>query len=153
MDDGGIYEEGTPEEIFSNPKKERTRHFIKRLKTLSITIDGPNPDYYDIMQRLNQFGQESAIAISDLNHLSLIFEELVLQKLLPELTNNCADPKIIITFEHSALDESSTMNVTYGGKEYNPMNDLDDVSSSIIKRFASDITYSFDGENEIKICI
>jgi len=31
MDGGGIAEEGTPEEIFSNPKKERTREFLARV--------------------------------------------------------------------------------------------------------------------------
>lgn len=35
MNDGIIEEEGTPEEIFNNPKKERTREFLKRtLKNL-----------------------------------------------------------------------------------------------------------------------
>ena len=29
MDDGVICEEGTPEEIFDNPKKERTKEFLK----------------------------------------------------------------------------------------------------------------------------
>ena len=30
MDNGNIVEQGTPEEIFNNPKKERTREFLKR---------------------------------------------------------------------------------------------------------------------------
>ena len=35
MDNGVIEEEGSPEEIFNNPKKERTREFLKRtLKTM-----------------------------------------------------------------------------------------------------------------------
>ena len=31
MDDGVIYEEATPEEIFTNPKGERTREFLNRV--------------------------------------------------------------------------------------------------------------------------
>ena len=31
MDKGVIAEEGTPEEIFNNPKNERTREFLKRV--------------------------------------------------------------------------------------------------------------------------
>lgn len=31
MDDGAIIEEGTPEEIFSNPREERTRQFISQI--------------------------------------------------------------------------------------------------------------------------
>ena len=30
MNQGYIEEEGTPEEIFNNPKKERTKEFLKR---------------------------------------------------------------------------------------------------------------------------
>ena len=30
MDDGKILEQGTPEDVFENPKEERTRHFLSR---------------------------------------------------------------------------------------------------------------------------
>ena len=33
MDDGRIIEEGTPEEIFSNPQNERTKRFLERFQT------------------------------------------------------------------------------------------------------------------------
>lgn len=36
MDEGVIVEEGSPEEIFSNPKEERTRRFLKRILPESI---------------------------------------------------------------------------------------------------------------------
>ena len=32
MDEGVIYEEGTPDQIFDDPKKDRTRAFIHHLK-------------------------------------------------------------------------------------------------------------------------
>ena len=32
MDDGHILEQGTPEEVFDNPKEERTKHFLGRYK-------------------------------------------------------------------------------------------------------------------------
>ena len=30
MDDGRILEQGTPEEVFGNPKEERTKQFLSR---------------------------------------------------------------------------------------------------------------------------
>lgn len=33
MDDGRITEEGTSEEIFSNPQNERTKKFLERFQT------------------------------------------------------------------------------------------------------------------------
>ena len=38
MDQGGIYEEGTPEQIFHHPQKERTRKFIRRLASLEMEV-------------------------------------------------------------------------------------------------------------------
>ena len=35
MDQGGIYEDGTPEQIFTNPSKERTRQFVFQESTRS----------------------------------------------------------------------------------------------------------------------
>ena len=31
MDDGTVVEEGPPKDIFTNPKEERTRQFLKRI--------------------------------------------------------------------------------------------------------------------------
>ena len=38
LDEGVLYEEGTPQEIFENPKREKTRQFIRQLRTLSLRI-------------------------------------------------------------------------------------------------------------------
>ena len=48
MDEGGIYEDGTPDQIFNHPQKEKTRIFIKRLKQLPIEIKNGN---FDFIQR------------------------------------------------------------------------------------------------------
>ena len=45
MDEGGIYEEGTPKQIFEDPQKPKTRVFIKRLKQLNLTIENAHFDY------------------------------------------------------------------------------------------------------------
>ena len=38
LDQGGIYEEGTPDRIFNDPQKERTRKFIRRLSSLEMDV-------------------------------------------------------------------------------------------------------------------
>ena len=43
MDGGKIIEEGTPDEIMKNPKKERTKEFLKRY----IDVEGDNVEYID----------------------------------------------------------------------------------------------------------
>ena len=47
MDEQGIYEEGTPREIFDAPKKKKTRDFIHKMKYFSWQIGDRN---FDLMQ-------------------------------------------------------------------------------------------------------
>ena len=37
MDEQGIYEEGSPQEIFEAPKKKKTRDFVSEQKTISVS--------------------------------------------------------------------------------------------------------------------
>jgi ABC-type polar amino acid transport system ATPase subunit len=48
MDDGLIIEEGAPEEIFVNPRNERTRTFLKRVLMEIDDLDPLKPKYDDI---------------------------------------------------------------------------------------------------------
>ena len=44
MDEGIIYEEGSPKGIFKNPKKDKTRLFIHNLKEINLTIKNSDKD-------------------------------------------------------------------------------------------------------------
>ena len=46
MDEKGIYEDGTPEQIFENPKKQKTKEFIYKIKTLQKEISIKEFDLY-----------------------------------------------------------------------------------------------------------
>lgn len=46
MDQGSIYEEGTPEEIFEHPKRERTRVFVNRIRDFHYAFHSPDYDRY-----------------------------------------------------------------------------------------------------------
>ena len=45
MDEGGIYEDGTPEQVFDNPIREKTRRFIRHLKVLELNIESRDYDF------------------------------------------------------------------------------------------------------------
>ena len=46
LDEGLIYEEGTPEQIFENPQKPKTRAFINRIRSHHYHITSPDYDFY-----------------------------------------------------------------------------------------------------------
>lgn len=54
MDEGIIYEQGTPEQIFQNPRKEKTINFIKKLKIFEYEIDDKEFDLISMFSQINQ---------------------------------------------------------------------------------------------------
>ena len=49
MNEGVIYEEGTPQQIFENPQREATRAFTNRIRTLSSYVNSADFDIYEFL--------------------------------------------------------------------------------------------------------
>ncbi len=137
MDGGGIYEDGTPREMFSSPKRERTRQFIHQLKVLEIRIDSPGFDFYGCNARIETFCHENDIAHSTMGALLLLFEELCIQLLLPRL----AEPDIRWTAEYSAENEQVTLWIDYNGAPFNIMDSDNEIAMKIIHGMAENAEY------------
>jgi polar amino acid transport system ATP-binding protein len=48
MDEGIIFEEGTPQQIFTEPKTEKTRAFVHKIKTFTYEIRSKSFDLYSL---------------------------------------------------------------------------------------------------------
>jgi len=149
MDQGEIYEEGTPDEIFDNPKRDRTRQFIKRFKILSTEVDKNAFDYLGFLTQMENFGRKNMMSQLTIRHLNTIFEEMVITTILPAIEEDV----IISTFvEYSEETGKGSLIISYGGKIENPMNYIDTISKKILENAATDIEYKQDGEkNDIRI--
>jgi polar amino acid transport system ATP-binding protein len=77
MDQGVIYEEGTPEAIFTTPQKERTRVFINRIRALSFHIANANYDLYAIQGEIEDFCEKHFFSSLRSNAVLLLIEELL----------------------------------------------------------------------------
>ena len=55
MDEGIIYEEGTPEQIFEHPEKEKTRRFIRNIKVFHWEAEGAGFDFIGMLTALEAF--------------------------------------------------------------------------------------------------
>lgn len=151
MDEGGIYEEGTPAQIFENPQREKTRRFIRHLKTLSITLDGPNVDYLSTLASLESFGTTAALSKKELRHVVLVFEEIVFQGILPHVQEQPASFPLEVLVEHAEVDGGITMRVSWGGTPYDPLAKSDKLSQSIIKSATRAATYQHTDKNVVTL--
>ena len=139
MDEGGVYEDGTPEQIFLHPQRERTRQFIQRLKVLTITIDSHDVDALGYIPLIEEFAEKNDIPRSVKNAMHSIFDEVCICILLPRLEN----PLIKMTTEYGA-DGQVMVNIQYNGPRFDIHDSDDDLALSIIKAVTTDMTYTYD---------
>jgi polar amino acid transport system ATP-binding protein len=78
MDDGLIYEEGTPEQIFDNPQKAKTRAFIHRIRSFHYRITSPDFDLYAMNGEIEAFCEKQILPKETRHELLLLMEELLL---------------------------------------------------------------------------
>ena len=140
MDEGGIYEEGTPDEIFDAPKKERTRVFIKRLKQFPFTIENADFDFIGIISQLEIFGKDNMLRDKTVKDLMLVFEEAVKQC----ISKRSDVFPINVMAEISETDDSVTLEATYNGERFDPVSDGNELSVSIINKCSDDLSFSYE---------
>lgn len=138
LNDGEIYEEGTPETIFNAPVREETRQFILKQKTLELRAENPSFDFASAQGRLIQFCRERFMGASAAVGLQHIFEEVVMENLLPRtevfpirIQTRCRDDgkNPVIIFH-------------YGGDEWNPMENKDRDSIQIALEYSQAVSFS-----------
>ena len=150
MDEGVIYEEGTPEQIFENPKKEKTMQFIKRLKTLTLDVKSTAFDFIGMCTEIEVFGQDNLMTPKLIRNLNLVFEELTAATLVKRPDTL----PIHMEIEYSGVDESARVAITYGGTSYNPLDEDVSLSAKIVKKLCETCDYSYtEGENRIALIL
>lgn len=149
MDEKGIYEDGPPEQIFDSPKKDKTRAFIRQIKTCTIEIGSHDFDYYQMNADLEAFGRKQLIPPKLFNEIQLVCEELLLNKLLPVLPD---PPEITLTLGYTLEGQRAELSFVYKGVEYDPFTavgtegeEIDDLSMMIVRSKAREVSYSYEG--------
>ena len=153
MDDGVIYEEGSPNDIFENPKKEKTRAFIQRLRILKQEINSQDFDLYRLNASIETFCAKHTINKNVVGNILLMVEEVLVNMLLPIKQ---AGEIIVLALEYAEKRDEFQIVFDYSGKERNPLLDEgeDNLSLMIVKNKAKNIRYSFSNHmNQIVISI
>ena len=138
MDQGEIYEDGTPQQIFENPLRERTIRFIKRIKLFEKLIKSKDFDFIEFNNELDDFARKNSIPEKALYGLRSVFEELCMQIIIPEF-----EDEFTLSFqaEYSQKDDAVTVLIKYTGKEFNPMESGNFLSVKLAENSAESIEY------------
>ena len=153
MDQGEIYEDGTPEQIFEHPKRERTRIFIRQLKVLHVEKISRDFDFPAFMTRLEEFGRKQMFSQRQIYAMQLVVEEVLMQKLLPA-AGEAEERNISLDVEYSERENLVQMRFSYNGPSFHPFGDEQDLSDRIIKGMSKEMEHKFvDGMNQFIISI
>ncbi len=149
MDSGVIYEDGTPEQIFEAPKKERTRAFVKRLRTLEYTISSRNFDLYDLNSKIEEFARRHFMMLLQVKNIQLVLEEIIMNFILKKTEN------IRINLGFFEADATIEITLRYGDAAYNPFadEDADEISMRLIGKYVSEHEWEFTDTNQLVLKI
>jgi len=139
MDEGLIYEEGSPVSIFEKPQKGKTKAFINRIRGFEYEIKNEDYDFYGMNGEIQLFC-EKYLPPKAVNKMMLLVEETIsLQEA----------PLTILIDYFEKLDEIS-LTLKKQGKIVNPLSgneEIDLISLSIIKSSITEIYEKKAGEN------
>ena len=139
MDEGGIYEDGTPEQIFENPQKEKTRQFIRQLKVMEYEIRSRDFDFIGFNTHLEEFGRKHQISQKTIYNMQRYLEEMCMQLILPGLGDLF---EMTVTVEYSDTEEEAAIVIRYDGSPFDPLASDNELSLILAKKATSDITYN-----------
>ena len=143
MDEGGVYEDGTPEQIFDHPQRENTRRFVRRLKVLEVNIQSRDYDFLGIAGQIAQYCNKNQISSKLANRIQLTFEE-TMQLLIPKLEH----PDVRAVCEYSELGEQAEWAISYGGQRFDLTQSEDEMAMTVLRGMTAAIEYRWIEENE-----
>jgi polar amino acid transport system ATP-binding protein len=140
MDQGVIYEDGTPEQVFENPRRERTRAFVKRLRTLEYQIQSADFDIYELNAQISAFGRDHFLTGRQVNSTQLMVEELVLNSLIKKTTD------IRIQLGYFEVDNKLELHFVYGGEAFDPYasEEEDVLSMLLVRQLTVEVHHTYD---------
>jgi polar amino acid transport system ATP-binding protein len=147
MDEGIIYEEGKPADIFDNPRREKTRAFIYRIRNLAYHIADETYDYYDMMSRIEAFGRRHFFPEKSIANLMLVVEE-TLHLCLGEgdvrarraLVRETGGLEMVVAFSEQGNEVSVVFAADPAlGTVLNPVADSDGLSRNILAGLTSSV--------------
>ena len=152
--DGGIYEQGTPGEIFDAPKREKTIAFINKIKYFSYEITRRDFDLMQFQGGIQNFGEKYGLNQKHTYRLQICCEELIYE-LLDHCFPQSGAVDLKLSVSHAESDGKTQINLSCAGAACNPFEQDNDVlGMTILKNMARQLDYSYtDNRNQINVIL
>ncbi len=112
MDEGNIYEEGTPKQIFEQPRREKTKKFIRRLTSLSYRIEDSEFDFDAMYSELQLYAEKLLIENERISKLQLCLEEIGENNILERDEQR----DMLVVIDYSEKSDVLVLKIRYKGE-------------------------------------
>jgi len=154
MDEGLIYEEGPPSQIFDNPQKEKTKAFINRVRGFRYHIDSSDYDLYAMNAEIEAFCEKHVLPKKVRLNALLLVEELLT---MINAINQSPDVEIDISLAYSEKYDYLMITIESSGEACNPLEESalpDDLGNVIIHSMGENIKYErVNDKNKISLIV
>ena len=141
LDQGIIYEDGTPEQIFENPQKELTQKFITQTKSLNKILPLSEMNFVELINEIAEFCEKSFLESLTTKKIEMVTEEIIMGIILQ---SEIDVSEIDFTINHSQTKEISELVFRYSSAELNPENTDNTLSKNIVNHYSSSVSFSYD---------
>lgn len=136
MDEKGICEEGTPQQIFENPQRERTKQFIYKIRTFNHKIEDKQFDLYAFNAEIENFLKNQLFDEKRINKVLLVCEELIFNCIgLGEKT-----AQIEFTLRYSQQKDETELFFTAEPINEKTLENADKMSMNIVRKSVKEIS-------------
>lgn len=140
MDERGIYEDGTAKQIFEEPKREKTRAFVNRIRSYNRHIISKTFDVFEMNAEIEEFAHKHLLTDKQLRNIQLYVEEVVVTHIVKHAS--IVDIKLNISY----FETSGELVITSEqlGEHSNPLNLIEDeLSLMIISKIIKQSEFEF----------
>ena len=143
IDQGEIFEEGTPDEIFNHPKRARTKAFISNQRILDIMIDGSNYDLNKLNNQLLDFSNSQRLNAKEIYCIQSVLEELVIENIFAHKND------ALVSFSLFYNGNNIEFKTKFNGKEYDPIKSNNSLSIKLLMNLIDDYSYQYHNNAEL----
>ena len=133
MNEGVIYEEGSPAQIFDNPVHSATKAFVQGIKKLKFDIGSDDFDFYDMNSQIASFSTKYGFSdkLDGLLHVTEEMSQVVLQSYRPL--------RVVVSYTEMTGDVAAAFMIKdlHESPLLNP--DVDEIAMAVVRGMSREV--------------
>ncbi len=136
LDEQGIYEDGTPKQVFENPRRPRTRDFIFNVRSFTYLIRPGSFDFYEFLGKASLYMRRQLFDDARITHVTHVLDEAL---------NHCvllAGPDVLtqLTMRYASTPDELTIEFRdSAGVAHYPFEEMDVLSRRVLEGYAASV--------------